>query len=203
MGHDRDRSGDRSQAVILTGGIGSFTPRPIPVGEEWIGRGAAYFVPKLAEYADRDVVIVGGGDSAFDWAWSLQPLARSVTIVHRREEFRAHSGMVEKCATWACASSPAANSTPSAARTGWPRSMCGTKSAARSQRCPRRPWSPRSASSPTSARSRVGRGVEQAAGRRRCGHAQQPAARLGGRRPGDLPGRYPSSPSASARSRPP
>lgn len=85
-----------AKAVILTGGIGSFTPRPIPVGEEWIGRGAAYFVPKLAEYADRDVVIVGGGDSAFDWAWSLQPLARSVTIVHRREEFRAHSGMVEK-----------------------------------------------------------------------------------------------------------
>lgn len=85
-----------AKAVILTGGIGSFRPRPIPVGEEWIGRGAAYFVPRLADYEGRDVVIVGGGDSAFDWAWSLHPLAKSVAIVHRREEFRAHSGMVEK-----------------------------------------------------------------------------------------------------------
>ena len=85
-----------AKAVILTGGIGSFKPRPLPVGEEWIGRGAAYFVPQLSAYADRDVVIVGGGDSAFDWAWSLQPLARSVSIVHRREQFRAHAGMVDK-----------------------------------------------------------------------------------------------------------
>lgn len=85
-----------AKAVILTGGIGSFRPRPIPVGTEWVGRGVAYFVPRLADYADRDVVIVGGGDSAFDWAWSLHPIARSVTIVHRREEFRAHAGMVEK-----------------------------------------------------------------------------------------------------------
>lgn len=85
-----------AKAVVLTGGIGSFRPRPIPVGEEWIGRGVAYFVPSLAEYTDRDVVIVGGGDSAFDWAWSLQPLARSVSIVHRREQFRAHAGMVDK-----------------------------------------------------------------------------------------------------------
>ncbi len=85
-----------AKAVILTGGIGSFRPRPIPVGTEYIGRGVAYFVPRLADYADRDVVIVGGGDSAFDWAWSLYPIARSLTIVHRREEFRAHAGMVDK-----------------------------------------------------------------------------------------------------------
>lgn len=85
-----------AKAVILTGGIGSFTPRPIPVGTEWVGRGVEYFVPKLEAYRDRDVVIIGGGDSAFDWAWSLHPLAASVTIVHRREEFRAHAGMVEQ-----------------------------------------------------------------------------------------------------------
>jgi thioredoxin reductase (NADPH) len=85
-----------AKAVILTGGIGSFSPRPIPVGAEWVGRGVAYFVPKLDDYTDRDVVIVGGGDSAFDWAWSLHPLARSVTIVHRREQFRAHAGMVDR-----------------------------------------------------------------------------------------------------------
>lgn len=85
-----------AKAVILTGGIGSFTPRPIPVGTEWVGRGVEYFVPRLEAYRDRDVVIIGGGDSAFDWAWSLHPLAASITIVHRREEFRAHAGMVDK-----------------------------------------------------------------------------------------------------------
>lgn len=83
-------------AVILTGGIGSFTPRPLPVGGEWIGKGVEYFVPSLAAYEGKDVLVVGGGDSAFDWAWSLHPVARSVSLVHRREQFRAHAGMVDK-----------------------------------------------------------------------------------------------------------
>lgn len=85
-----------AKAVILTGGIGSFQPRPIPVGEEWIGRGIEYFVPRLADYEGKRVVIIGGGDSAVDWAWSLAPLAASVSIVHRRTQFRAHSTMVDK-----------------------------------------------------------------------------------------------------------
>lgn len=85
-----------ARAVIITGGIGSFRPRPVPVGQEWIGKGVEYFVPRLADYTDSHVVIIGGGDSAFDWAWSLHPLAASVTLVHRREQFRAHAGMVEQ-----------------------------------------------------------------------------------------------------------
>lgn len=85
-----------AQAVILTGGIGSFTPRPLPVGTDWVGRGVEYFVPSVAAYANKNVLIVGGGDSAFDWAWALHPVARSVAIVHRREEFRAHAAMVTK-----------------------------------------------------------------------------------------------------------
>jgi ferredoxin/flavodoxin---NADP+ reductase len=85
-----------AKAVILTGGIGSFTPRALPVGGEWVGRGVEYFVPSLADYTDLDVLIVGGGDSAFDWAWSLHPVAKSVALVHRREEFRAHAAMVSK-----------------------------------------------------------------------------------------------------------
>lgn len=85
-----------AKACVITGGIGSFRPRPIPVGEEWIGRGAVYFVPRLDDHAGKDVVIIGGGDSAVDWAWSLQPIARSVTLVHRRDQFRAHATMVEK-----------------------------------------------------------------------------------------------------------
>ncbi|MFG1688030.1 NAD(P)/FAD-dependent oxidoreductase [Nonomuraea sp. NPDC049269] len=79
-------------AVIVTGGIGTFTPRPLPAGEEFLGRGLAYFVPDSAEYAGRDVVVVGGGDSAVDWVLMLHPVARSVTLVHRRAAFRAHQG---------------------------------------------------------------------------------------------------------------
>ena len=54
-----------------------------------------FFVPSFAEYAGRDVVIVGGGDSAFDWAHSLEPIAKSVTLVHRRDKFRAHQATVD------------------------------------------------------------------------------------------------------------
>lgn len=85
-----------SSAVIVTAGIGSFKPRPIPVGDEWLGRGVVYFVPRLADHTNKDVVIIGGGDSAFDWAWSLHPHAASVTLIHRRDQFRAHSAMVTK-----------------------------------------------------------------------------------------------------------
>ncbi|MFI6738508.1 NAD(P)/FAD-dependent oxidoreductase [Nonomuraea sp. NPDC050451] len=85
-------------AVVVTGGIGTFTPRPLPAGEEFLGRGLAYFVPEAADYAGRDVVIVGGGDSAVDWALMLHPIARSVTLVHRRAAFRAHHGSVEQLA---------------------------------------------------------------------------------------------------------
>jgi thioredoxin reductase len=85
----------RAGAVILTGGIGTFTPRPLPAAREYHGRGLAYFVRRLADHRDQDVVIVGGGDSAFDWAASLAPIARSVVLVHRRDRFRAHAATVE------------------------------------------------------------------------------------------------------------
>ncbi len=85
-----------AKAVVITGGIGSFTPRPLPADDGWDGKGLVFFVPKLDVHAGKDVVIVGGGDSAFDWAYALQPIARSVTLVHRREQFRAHGAMVDK-----------------------------------------------------------------------------------------------------------
>lgn len=82
-------------AVVVTGGIGTFTPRPLPAGEDFLGRGLSYFVPTLTDFDDTDVVVVGGGDSACDWALALQPTARSVTLVHRRKAFRAHAATVD------------------------------------------------------------------------------------------------------------
>lgn len=81
-------------AVLISGGVGTFTPRPLPAAAQWLGRGLSYFVPALDAHAGQDVVIVGGGDSACDWALSLEPLARSVTLVHRRAAFRAHEHTV-------------------------------------------------------------------------------------------------------------
>jgi len=83
-------------AVVITAGLGSFTPRRLPAAETFDGEGIVFFVPRLADLAGQDVVIVGGGDSAFDWALALQPLARSVTLVHRREKFRAHAATVAR-----------------------------------------------------------------------------------------------------------
>jgi thioredoxin reductase (NADPH) len=85
-----------AKAVIITAGIGKFTPRPLPAAAEWTGDEVAFFVPSLEEYAGKDVVIVGGGDSAFDWAVALEQIASSVTLVHRREAFRAHQATVDK-----------------------------------------------------------------------------------------------------------
>ncbi len=81
-------------AVLITSGIGKFSPRPLPAGDGWVGRGMEFFVPSFAPYAGKDVVIVGGGDSAFDWAQHLEPVAASVTLVHRRDAFRAHERTV-------------------------------------------------------------------------------------------------------------
>jgi thioredoxin reductase (NADPH) len=82
-------------AIVITGGIGTFTPRPLPTGGEYLGRGLVHFVPDPTVYAGQNVVVVGGGDSALDWALMLEPIAKSVVVVHRRDQFRAHPHSVE------------------------------------------------------------------------------------------------------------
>ena len=62
----------------------------------WEGKGAYYLVGEKSEFAEKDVVIIGGGDSACDWVINLMDTARSVTLVHRREGFRAHEVTVKE-----------------------------------------------------------------------------------------------------------
>jgi ferredoxin/flavodoxin---NADP+ reductase len=87
----------RTRAVVVAGGHGAFEPRRLTDCDmtPWLGRGAHELVADKAQLAGRRVVVVGGGDSAFDWAMHLEPVARSVTLVHRREAFRAHQRTVD------------------------------------------------------------------------------------------------------------
>ncbi len=80
-----------TRAILLAVGIGSFTPRklPVPGAEEYEGRGIYYFVPKLQHFTGQRVLVVGGGDTAVDWALSVSRHAREVNLVHRRNAFRA------------------------------------------------------------------------------------------------------------------
>jgi len=85
-----------ARAVVVAGGIGAFTPRPLPAAPGILPEDVAYFVRRLDDYAGLDVAVIGGGDSAFDWAVALSDVARTVTLVHRRAAFRAHSATVEE-----------------------------------------------------------------------------------------------------------
>lgn len=79
-----------AKVVVVAAGGGSFQPKrpPVPAIEEYEGKSVFYSVRRMEEFRDQDLVIVGGGDSALDWTLNLAPLARSVTLVHRRDEFR-------------------------------------------------------------------------------------------------------------------
>ena len=93
-----DRGELRSRTVIIAGGHGAFEPKRLPVSdvdmEPWEGRGAHYLVGDKREFSGKKVVIVGGGDSACDWVINLLDTAEKVTLVHRREGFRAHEATV-------------------------------------------------------------------------------------------------------------
>lgn len=88
----------RSRAVVVAGGHGAFEPKRLPGYDmaPWEGRGAHYLVGDKSEFAGKRVMIVGGGDSACDWVVNLLDVADRITLVHRREGFRAHEVTVNQ-----------------------------------------------------------------------------------------------------------
>jgi thioredoxin reductase (NADPH) len=87
-----------AKVVVIGAGGGSFQPKrpPVPGIEAYEGSSVFYSVRRMEDFRDQDLLIVGGGDSALDWTLNLQPLAKSLTLVHRREEFRAAPDSVNK-----------------------------------------------------------------------------------------------------------
>lgn len=87
-----------TKVVVIAAGGGSFQPKrpPVPGIEAYEGKSVYYAVRRVEAFRDQDVVIVGGGDSALDWALNLQPIVKSMTVVHRRPEFRAAPDSVKK-----------------------------------------------------------------------------------------------------------
>lgn len=86
-----------AKAVIVTAGVGAFEPRrlELPEAAGYEKTNLHYFVSDLQRFKGRKVLISGGGDSAVDWALMLEPIAENVTLIHRRDKFRAHEHSVE------------------------------------------------------------------------------------------------------------
>jgi thioredoxin reductase (NADPH) len=87
-----------TRAIVIAAGIGAFSPRRLPqaAAEPWYGRGVYDVVTDPEKFRGHRVIIIGGGDTAFDWGVQLLPRAKSVTIVHRTDRFRAHDATVNE-----------------------------------------------------------------------------------------------------------
>jgi thioredoxin reductase (NADPH) len=88
----------RTKVVLITAGIGAFTPKTYkrPELDQWIGKGLAFAVRSKDDYRGKRLLVVGGGDSALDWALGLVDYAKAITLIHRRDGFRAHEDSVKK-----------------------------------------------------------------------------------------------------------
>ncbi len=84
--------------IAIAAGLGSFEPRkpPIPNLQEYENKGVDYIVKDPEKYRGKEIIIAGGGDSALDWTVFLADVAKKVTMVHRRTEFRGHPDSVQK-----------------------------------------------------------------------------------------------------------
>lgn len=87
-----------TRSLIITAGIGLCTPRTYsdPAITSFEDRGLHYFVRSVEDFRDRRLLIVGGGDSALDWALNLEGVCAGITLIHRRDRFRAHQDSVDK-----------------------------------------------------------------------------------------------------------
>jgi ferredoxin/flavodoxin---NADP+ reductase len=92
-----DKEVHYTKTVIITAGNGAFQPRRLELesAAQYEGKNLHYFIDDLNQFAGQKVAVLGGGDSAVDWALMLEPIAEQVTIVHRRDKFRAHEHSVE------------------------------------------------------------------------------------------------------------
>jgi thioredoxin reductase (NADPH) len=86
------------KVVVIAAGGGSFQAKrpPVPGIEAYEGTSVFYAVRRMEDFRGHELVIVGGGDSALDWTLNLQPLAKRLTLIHRRDEFRAAPDSVNK-----------------------------------------------------------------------------------------------------------
>jgi thioredoxin reductase (NADPH) len=93
-----------ARSIIVSAGVGAFQPKTLPLANAagYEGHGLHYFVKDLSRFKGRKVLIVGGGDSAVDWANMLAPIARQITLIHRRDQFRAHEDSVTKMKCTTC-----------------------------------------------------------------------------------------------------
>jgi len=93
-----ERAVHLTRTVLITAGIGAFHPKTFknPAIDGFDGKGLYYFIRSFQDFKDRRVLIAGGGDSAVDWALGLLGIARSITLIHRRDQFRAHEDSVQK-----------------------------------------------------------------------------------------------------------
>jgi len=87
-----------SKAIIICAGIGVFTPRPLPTdkAKDYEENGIFYYVDKLDQFRSKKVLVIGGGDSAVDYALMIEKVAEKVTLIHRRDGFRAHEESVRQ-----------------------------------------------------------------------------------------------------------
>jgi ferredoxin/flavodoxin---NADP+ reductase len=87
-----------TRSIVIAAGIGAFSPRRLPqaCAEPWYGRGIYDVVTDPEEYRGKRVLIIGGGDSAFDWAHQLLGRAEHVSLMHRSDKFRAHQATINE-----------------------------------------------------------------------------------------------------------
>nr|WP_285890850.1 NAD(P)/FAD-dependent oxidoreductase [Mesobacillus maritimus] len=92
-----DKETHYTKAVVITAGNGAFQPRRLELenAAKYEGKNLHYFIDDLNQFSGQKVAVLGGGDSAVDWALMLEPIAEKVSIVHRRDKFRAHEHSVE------------------------------------------------------------------------------------------------------------